>query len=116
VRNYERSVADANGLAFVELRGQVNQAAFDGLDQIFESLDRDYRVVTYLLRHAASYNSTTSPEQWLLQIDYKLMTVWYRLVRMFSGTLARAALLEMASVISHFANAMGERSAMASRA
>lgn len=113
-RNFEKSVADANGLTFLHLRGQVKKTEIDGLDNIYRSLERDYRVVTSLLRYAAAYNSGAQAfDQLLIRLDYTLMSWWYRIVHRVSETMARRALLEMAAVVSHLAHAMGERSAAA---
>jgi len=117
VRNYERVVAEANGLTFVEARAQLARAETAGFAVIHQSLDKDYRVLTYLLRHAATYSpAEQSFKHAMLRLDYKLMSIWFYIARLVSGRLARHALLEMASVVSHLANAMGERTAIASRA
>jgi uncharacterized protein with PhoU and TrkA domain len=81
------------------------------MDRIQTSLDRDYRLVTYLLEHAAV---TVRPEghefeEWMLRLDYRIMNVLYRSIRRVSEPLARRALLEMTDVLNHLANAMGER-------
>jgi len=116
-RNYERVVAEANGLTFVDARAQLTKAETAGLKVIHESLERDYRVLTYLLRHAATYSpAEQSFKHLMLRLDYKLMSLWFYMARLVSGRLARHALLEMATVVSHLANAMGERTAIASRA
>ena len=81
------------------------------------NLDRDYRLLAYLLEHAATYNvNGRSVEERLLVVDYQLMKIWYRMTHSVSKPLARKALLEMASIVNHFANTMGERVAVASRA
>jgi len=116
-RNYERVVAEANGLAFVEARAQLARSENLGLAEIRQSLDRDYRVVTYLLRHAATYSpAEQSFKHLMLRLDYQLMSMWFYFARLISSHLAKRALLEMATVVSHLANAMGERTAIASRA
>lgn len=117
VRNYTRVVAEANGLNFLQTRTDLATVDSGGLDQLHQSLDRDYELITYLLRHAGSYNAGGQTfEQFLLRLDYQLMRLWYRLVRSASNSLARRALFEMSSVVGHLANAMGERSAVSFRA
>jgi hypothetical protein len=70
-----------------------------------------------LLDHAATYNfNGRSLEERVLVLDYYLMKGWYLLARGFSRPLARKALLEMASIVNHLANTMGERVAVSSRA
>ena len=48
------------------------------LDPLHRSLDRDYRVLTYLLEHAAALE-LAQLEYRLLTIDYSMMQAWYRL-------------------------------------
>src|SRR5690348_7441396 len=50
------------------------------LDSLHRSLDRDYQIVSYLLRHAAGLGGQ-SVEHRLLLLDYKLMQAWYWLTR-----------------------------------
>lgn len=111
-RNYARSVAEVNGLEFVETRSRLASGECERLEQLHRSLDRDYQVVTSLLRHAADGVGTQSLEQALLRLDYRLMDLCFRLMGGRSGSLGRRFLLEMSSVVSQLANAMGERSAV----
>lgn len=114
-RNYAPQVANANQLSFIEVRSELMQdAPLSPLEKLQRSLDRDYRVLTYLLRHAATYNVTggRSIEERILMLDYQIMRGWYWLTRGFSASMARRALLEQASVVNHLANAMGERVAV----
>jgi hypothetical protein len=118
-RDYTRDVAQANGLAFLQTRtaletSRLEQAAFDALQK---SLDRDYRLVTYLLRHAARNEARTQDyRQWFLRLNYRLLAFWYAIARRLSASLARSVLLEMSSVVAQLANAMGERCALTARA
>jgi hypothetical protein len=52
----------------------------------------------------------------MLAMNYRLMDVWYQVSRRFSAEAARRALEDMALVVAHFANVMGERAACASAA
>jgi hypothetical protein len=45
-------------------------------------------------------------------VDFQLMRLWYTAVHHVSQPRARHALLEMACIVSHLANAMGERIAV----
>jgi hypothetical protein len=116
-KNYAPQVATANQLAFLEIRSELMQdTPASPLEKLHRSLDRDYRVLTYLLQHAATYNVTgRSIEERILMVDYQIMRVWYALARPFSSSLARRALLEQATVVNHLANAMGERVAVSAR-
>jgi hypothetical protein len=112
-------VAQANGLAFLQTRtaletSGLERAAFDTLQ---ESLDRDYRLVTYLLRHAARNEARAQDfRQLLLRMNYRVLGLWYAVASRLSASLARRALLEMSSVVAQLANAMGERCAVTARA
>ena len=118
-RDYTRNVAQANGLAFLQTRraleaNSIERAAFDSLQQ---SLDRDYQLVTYLLRHAAHAEART--HGWrasFLCLNYRMLAAWYRVASRLSAALARRALLDMSAVVAQLANAMGERAAFTVRA
>jgi len=81
------------------------------LDPLHRALDRDYRVVTYLLRHAANLGGP-SVENRLLLIDYKLMQVWYSLTRTVAPGQARKALSERAEILGCLARKMGEQAGL----
>jgi hypothetical protein len=78
------------------------------LDPLHRSLDRDYRIVTYLLQHAAGFG-TPSIEQRILRVDYKIMQAWYRLTRTAAPAQARKALFERATILGFLAQKMGEQ-------
>jgi len=109
--DYAARVVEANQLSYpsVELRlGEDGWA--QELGQLLYSLKRDYRVLSYLLKHAASVDVGGSTlEQRMLMIDFKIMQWWCRLSQYFSPELSRAAVQEMAQVLHNLANAMGER-------
>ncbi len=108
-RDYAGEVATANHLSFLEVQAALAGAAPE-LDRLHAALERDYAVVTYLLNHVSEKSSGASPiEVKMLEINYKLMSVWYSVSKRFSAAAARRALEEMATVVAHFANAMGER-------
>ena len=113
VRDYAQQVAAVNRLSFVTAQQQLasNQGKGEGMDVLHSSLDRDYRVVSYLLRHTNTQGGQ-SLEEHMLRVDYQIMRICYFLAKPFSRSSARQALLERASIISHLANAMGERVAL----
>lgn len=118
-RDYAKDVAAANQLNFVHIQSQLATAPEGDalLDQVHQALDRDYRLVIYLLDHAANYDAWKEPvEHWILRFDFNLMSLWYRATRAVSARLARRALLEMTSIVNHLANSMGERIAVSARA
>jgi len=85
------------------------------LDDLRRSLDRDYALFAYLLKHAAGIGAN-SLEDRLLLIDYKAMQWWYRLTRTTAPGQARCALDEMATVLGLLAGKMDERAAAQGRA
>ena len=83
---------------------EVQQALDAGmeLDPLHRSLDRDYRLLTYLLEHAAGLELEKKLEYRLLVLDYKVMQSWYRVTKSSAPRLARRALAEMADVLEVF--------------
>ena len=82
----------------------------EALDPIRASLDRDYRVLAYLLQHASGMEMA-SIEDRLLVLDYRLMKLVYAVTRTAAPERARRALGEMASVLDCMVDRMGERTA-----
>lgn len=116
-RDYAAEVAAANQLGFVQVQAQLQQAAPAELEQLHAALDRDYALLTYLLKNAAHpATQKSSVENQMLAVNYRLMAVWSRVSRQFSVAASTRALEEMALVVAHFANVMGERAACASAA
>jgi hypothetical protein len=70
------------------------------------ALERDYRVVTYLIEHATDLE-LASIQNKLLVLDYQLMRLWSRLTRTLAPQESRKALSEMASVLRALAGQMG---------
>jgi hypothetical protein len=107
--DYAQQVAEVNRLSFVRAHEQLAliQSRPDAYESLHKSLDRDYRVISYLLRHTATQGG--SLDEHMLRVDYQIMRACYYLAKPFSRSSARQALLERASIISHLANAMGER-------
>lgn len=117
-KDFAGQVAAANQLGFLEVQSRL-RGAFEPvvLDQLHESLDRDFRLLTDLLRHGAEFQvGGGSLERSMLSIDYKVMKVFYSVTRTMSAPKAVQALEEMSNIVSHFANAMGERATLSSNA
>jgi hypothetical protein len=117
-KDYASQIAQANQLRFLETRNTLlaSSSSTVALDSLQQSLDQDYRLLSYLLRHAVNYNvAGMSFEQVLLKVDFQVMSVWYSIVLRLSPERARNALLEMTSIVIHLANAMGERVAVTTR-
>jgi hypothetical protein len=79
------------------------------LDPLHQSLERDYRVLTYLLEHAAGLE-LEQLEYRLLVLDYRMMQGWYRLTKSTAPRQARRALGEMADVLNVLVGRIGEHS------
>lgn len=77
------------------------------LDRLHQSLDRDYRVLTYLFKHAAGLE-LEQLEYRLLVLDYKVMRGWYRLTKSAAPQQAKRALGEMADVLNVLVGRIGQ--------
>ena len=96
----------------VEIQDRLQTADLDPLHSI---LQRDYQVLTYLVRHASSVKLENFEEK-LLVWDYKLMQFWYRVTKTAAPEQARQALREMASVIHILSSRIGERAGLGAEA
>jgi hypothetical protein len=85
------------------------------LDPLHASLQRDYEVFSYLLRHTAGLE-LDSFEDRLLMLDYHIMQIWYRLTRTARPLQARRALGEMADVLSVLSHRIGGQGSVAGQA
>jgi len=114
-RDYASSVVAANDLSFHEIQERLRDGVAE-LDPLQKSLERDYRLLSYLLTHTAGFEvGGITVEQRMLLLDFRLMKLWYGLTRRIAVPQARAALEEMSQVLGQLANAMGERAASLSR-
>jgi hypothetical protein len=82
------------------------------LDALQLSLERDYRVLKYLIEHAPGLE-LASLEDRLLMFDYRIMQGVYRLTRTAAPLQARKALAEMASVLGVLAHSIGQQTSAA---
>ena len=87
----------------------------DELDPLRVALDRDYRVLTYLIEHAAGLELATLEDR-LLMVDYWIMRRVYKLTRTLAPRQARQALVEMATVLDILVCHLGEQAGMPSEA
>src|SRR5581483_2998947 len=107
-RDYAAEIAAANQLSFLQVQAQLRENSPD-LDRLQAALDRDLVMITYLIQHASG-NREWGVEDRMLKLNYRLMSASCSLSRRVSPEAGRRALDEMSMIISHFANAMGERS------
>src|SRR5579872_3757218 len=98
-------VAAVNGLTFLTVETRLKKGD-PSLDALSKSLDRDYDVLLYLLRHARG-RGLDSMEPRLLLWDHQALQVWYRCVRRFSRGQARKALEERSRILNYLAHQMG---------
>jgi hypothetical protein len=85
------------------------------LDPLHRSLQRDYQVLTYLVRHASGLELSGFEDR-LLVWDYKFMRLVYAVTRTVAPEQAREALGEMAAVLSILAGRIGQRAGVQTQA
>jgi hypothetical protein len=108
--------AVAGQLSLLEAHETLRHAHGElALERLHSALEKDYRMLRYLLDHAADLG-LRPVERILLTLDYRMLRIWYRLTRNASAAHARRALEEMAGVLSYIAHKMGEQAGSASRA
>jgi hypothetical protein len=79
------------------------------LDVLERALERDYHMLSYLLKHAADLE-LASIENRILMLDYLLMRGWFRIARFLSPKLSRKAIVEMAAALGAVAHQAGPQS------
>jgi hypothetical protein len=103
-------------LSVLEVREALRQPVVDiPLDRLHRALDKDYRMLCFLLNHASDMEPRPAAHH-LLMLDYRIMHLWFCLTRNASARQARRALDEMAGVLTYIAYKMGERPAGFSQA
>jgi hypothetical protein len=108
-KDYTAAAARANGLSFPEVQQQLQAAGFVELDRLQASLNADYARVSELL----GAREDASLEDRMLLLHYSAAQVLFKVTRPLAPAAARGALTEMAAVVSHFANALGEKAVAA---
>jgi hypothetical protein len=110
-RDYSAQVASANELRFLEVREALASASESRyIEKLQRDLERDYRLLTYLLRHGARFQAVSQIlEQRMLMLYFNVMKLRCALSRVVPGFERKGALEEMANILGHFANQMGER-------
>ncbi len=107
------AVARANSLVFADVLRQLNfddGRSSEQLDRFVVALERDFEIVTYLLRHMGESPLIESPaEAWMIKVDYRIQAMLFKLFRPFSVDAAAARVNQMATIICHFADLIGER-------
>jgi hypothetical protein len=115
-QDYATAVAQANALQFPQIQQKLEGAAAAGrshLDALQRALDRDYKLLVWLMRHGAEFQvAGRQVEHKMLLLDYQLMRAWYACSKRMSLRRGRNALEEMVHIVRHFAGMMGERCAI----
>jgi hypothetical protein len=112
-RAVSASAASDIRFCFADVQARLKTAP--ALDPLHLALQRDREILIYLLQHAAGL-SLDSFEDRLLELDYKVMQVWYSLTRIAAPQQARRALYEMASILNVLAQKMGEQAGVQTEA
>jgi hypothetical protein len=102
-------VADANGLNLLAVQDQLHSPDAANWQAVERALDHDYQILAFLLEHAAELGGSRL-ERSILAIDFRLLQFWYRLMRTAAPHNARAALSEMAAVLTRMSAMLGEKS------
>jgi hypothetical protein len=100
------AAAGIQGFNFARVQEQLVSGA--ALDPLHILLQRDYQVLTYLVRHASGLKLDSFEEK-LMVWDYQAMRLWYAITRTVAPEQAREALREMASVLNILSGRVGER-------
>jgi len=102
-------------LSLAETRATLRETEGSlALDRLHRAIEKDYRLLSYLLDHAAGLRLRPI-ERHLLMLDYRILRVWYRLTRNASGAQARRALEEMAGILTYIARKMDQRATAPAR-
>jgi hypothetical protein len=107
------SAAIQRNFSFGDVQSQLRSET--ALEPLRQALQRDYEVLTYLVRHASGLELATFEER-LLVWDYRLMQVWYTLTKTVAPERARDAVTEMASIVGILAGRLGQRAGVQSEA
>ena len=113
LHDYSEEVAEMNQLMFGEVRSRLHRRDAPDLDSLHKCLEREFAVITYLLENIPASNFDTGFEDAMLHIHFRAMSACFRLTGNHLRGCAADALEEMALVVAHLANQLGERTAAA---
>jgi hypothetical protein len=111
-RDYAASIAELHQLAFAAAQSSVRVATWEDLPALKDSLDRDRYVLARLLEQRSG-SDDAGVENQMLHAYYSVMKFTCSISQAFSPAAARHALAQMAEVLAHFANVVGECSSAA---
>ena len=117
-RDRARQVAAANELKFVQAAEALDaEVGREQLEALHRCLQRDYTVLTSLLRYSSTLPTPGfTVDERLLMADFRLLEAWYGVVHRVAFRRARRTLRERARILVHFANRMADRSSSILRA
>jgi hypothetical protein len=78
-----------------------------------KSLQKDLRILKYLLRYAGGGVAGYTAQQRLLLINFRLATLWFWAVYRIRPDGARSTLAEMSATLEYLSDAAGRRLALA---
>lgn len=107
--DFSERVAAEYGLQFSRLQRELEEAGSAALETVMKSLDGDFALVESLLRRERGEEAEGGMELTLLSANFRVLRVWFRLIHSVSEARARRTVLEMAQIVRHFANELGER-------
>ena len=109
--DYASEVCRVNGLRFDQVKGLIGQTDTN-LDELYRSLERDYRIVSQLMEQVSgSSKDDNALQNRLLTANFRVSQAFFRVSRTLGLGSSAKALEEMADTIGHFANNFGQFSA-----
>jgi len=112
-QSYSTDVAQANGMAFLQVQDQLSTASSNSLASFIAAIETDYNKVSSLLvNRTVDQTESYQLERTLLGWNFRWMKLLFRVSVNLSERTARAAVLEMSQIVEHHANALGEVSAL----
>ena len=113
--DYSKEVADANQLAFPEVRAKLRSRDAEDLCRLHKCLERDFAIVVYLLDHTPTTGIDIGFDDAMLKVHFRAMSACFRLTNRNLRESAADALEEMSLVVAHLANHFGERCVASAR-
>jgi hypothetical protein len=115
-RDYGAAVARANALRFPEIQQKLAEQDSPEpayLDTLRRALDRDYMLLTCLIRYGAQFRTAGQRmEHKMLRLNFQILRAWYAVSKRLSVDRRRRTLEQMVHILRHFAGMMGECSAV----
>jgi hypothetical protein len=107
--DFASDVARANGLSFEAVRGQIEAGDTTNISQLYDLLERDYRIVNQMIDSLDSAAKEEGMmETHLLRLNFQFSRLCFRASSALGLKSAASAMEEMADTICHFANSYGE--------